>query len=160
MTKQTASFPPQVADVKRVPPKRPWGDLPRPPPSLCPDFFSALAARCCDNDPDRRPNFQEARSFVAARVFFSCAGVSSKHHDPFSAIKKPVIHRQILSSLRALDIPGLLDTMLEKAAGHARSADLLHNVFPPRVAKALAEGRTVEPEHYDSVTIFFRWPIS
>ena len=110
----------QVADVSRNPPKRPWGDALRPPSSLCPDFFSALMSRCCDNTPDKRPTFQE-----------------------------------ILMSLKALDVPGLVDSMLTKAAGHVRSTQLLHDVFPPRVARALAEGRTVEPEHYESVTIFF-----
>ena len=32
---------------------------------------------------------------------------------------------------------------------------LLNQILPPRVAAALKEGRAVEPETYDSVTIFF-----
>ena len=32
---------------------------------------------------------------------------------------------------------------------------LLHDILPPKIAKALSEGRKVEPESYDPVTIFF-----
>ena len=32
---------------------------------------------------------------------------------------------------------------------------LLQQVFPQRIAKALREGRSVQPEHYECVTIFF-----
>ena len=32
---------------------------------------------------------------------------------------------------------------------------LLHEILPPKVAKALSEGRKVEPEPYDPVTVFF-----
>ena len=32
---------------------------------------------------------------------------------------------------------------------------LLHDILPPKVAKALSEGRKVEPEPYDPVTVFF-----
>ena len=32
---------------------------------------------------------------------------------------------------------------------------LLADIFPPKVRKALSEGRKVEPEAFDVVTIFF-----
>ena len=55
----------------------------------------------------------------------------------------------IAEELRSLDVPTLMDAMLARTADFSRSTDLLHNVFPPRVAKALKEGKTVDPEHYD-----------
>lgn len=36
-----------------------------------------------------------------------------------------------------------------------RDRRLLEDIFPPRVAKMLREGRQVEPERFDPVTIFF-----
>lgn len=36
-----------------------------------------------------------------------------------------------------------------------RVDSLLNDVFPPRIAEALRNGRKVEPEHHDVVTIFF-----
>jgi class 3 adenylate cyclase len=36
-----------------------------------------------------------------------------------------------------------------------KNEELLHKVFPKHIAEALREGRKVEPEHYDCVTIFF-----
>jgi serine/threonine protein kinase/ABC-type glycerol-3-phosphate transport system substrate-binding protein len=36
-----------------------------------------------------------------------------------------------------------------------RSMNVLRDVFPPHVAEALIAGRKVEPEHHDSVTVYF-----
>ena len=56
---------------------------------------------------------------------------------------------EIVRDLRGLDVPSIIESMMTRAADNKHSEDLLHNVFPPRVAKALKEGRVVEPEHYD-----------
>ena len=39
--------------------------------------------------------------------------------------------------------------------GNAQQARLLHDILPPKVARALLDGRKVEPETFDPVTIFF-----
>jgi len=39
--------------------------------------------------------------------------------------------------------------------GNSQQARLLHDILPPKVARALLEGRKVEPETFDTVTIFF-----
>ena len=39
--------------------------------------------------------------------------------------------------------------------GKDSSNKVLEDVFPPHIAKALREGKKIEPEHHDVVTIFF-----
>lgn len=46
-------------------------------------------------------------------------------------------------------------TAIDKFSAHNLSSVSLHDIFPPKVAKALREGKQVEPEQYDVVTIFF-----
>ena len=36
-----------------------------------------------------------------------------------------------------------------------RQKTLLHDVFPPHISQALLEGRKVEPEQHECVTIYF-----
>ena len=50
-----------------------------------------------------------------------------------------------------MDIPTHANTFLSRQrAGH-----VLSQVFPPRVAAALKEGRPVEPESHAATTVFF-----
>lgn len=62
----------------------------------------------------------------------------------------------------AVDILGRLESLLKtleakrvQNMGDHRATDLLNDIFPPHVAAALQEGRKIEPEHHDIVTIFF-----
>ncbi|KAJ1482479.1 nucleotide cyclase [Baffinella frigidus] len=60
--------------------------------------------------------------------------------------------------LQALDYEGARAPNHAEKAKRRREADtqrILSNVFPPHIAKALSQGRRVEPEHHDLVTIFF-----
>lgn len=41
------------------------------------------------------------------------------------------------------------------ALQHAQSNKLLFDVFPRHIAEALVQGKKIEPEHRDCVTIFF-----
>ena len=60
----------------------------------------------------------------------------------------------IAAELHGLDVPTLTETMMAKAAEGRRTSTLLHEIFPPAVALALKEGRVVEPQQFESVTIF------
>lgn len=55
--------------------------------------------------------------------------------------------------LKGMEAAGISTMQLHVRAW--RTNDLLHDVFPRRVAEALRDGRKVEPEHHDVVTIFF-----
>ena len=85
-------------------------------PANMPAPVQSLMRDCIDDDPEKRPTFEE------------------------------------------------LDTRLKRAdaedvdAGHGTkksSAISLFDIFPRHIAEALRDGRTIEPEHKESVTIFF-----
>ena len=44
---------------------------------------------------------------------------------------------------------------MELASANKSLENLLHQILPPSVASALSHGESVEPETYESVTIFF-----
>jgi serine/threonine protein kinase len=45
--------------------------------------------------------------------------------------------------------------LMQARTRHTGERALLHEVFPPAVAEALAAGRRVEPQHFSCVTVFF-----
>ena len=45
--------------------------------------------------------------------------------------------------------------LMQARTRHTGERALLHEVFPPAVAEALAAGRRVEPQHFGCVTVFF-----
>ena len=57
---------------------------------------------------------------------------------------------EIAAELAATDV-GRLDLMEDRL----RTRAVLHNVFPPRVAAALREGRPIEAENHLETTVFF-----
>jgi serine/threonine protein kinase len=91
----------------------------RPPaPSHMPAALKALMADCLDDDPEKRPTFEE-----------------------------------IDTRLRRIDAEAALSA---SAASNAKNSHVsLFDIFPRHVAEALRDGRKVEPEHKDVVTIFF-----
>lgn len=72
-------------------------------------------------------------------------------------LKRPSLE-EIDNRLRKMDVskvePAYLRSQLERKQGAQRDT-LLDEVFPPHIAKALREGRKVEPETRDMVTIVF-----
>lgn len=69
---------------------------------------------------------------------------------------------QIALEIKSLDMPGISNALLLTRQGHKRmgllqdrQGALISRVFPARVAAALLEDKTVDPQAFDSVTIFF-----
>ena len=88
-----------------------------PPPSHMPTAMKALMADCLDDNPEKRPTFEE-----------------------------------IDTRLRRIDAEAALTASTSNVKNSHVS---LFDIFPRHVAEALRDGRKVEPEHKDVVTIFF-----
>lgn len=58
----------------------------------------------------------------------------------------------MLTEMSAEDAEPLTD---EERAKQARSGNLLYDIFPKHVADALQEGKKIEPEKHDIVTVIF-----
>merc|ERR1711916_131192 len=59
------------------------------------------------------------------------------------------------TKLRSLQVRNVGMNMMQAHIDKKRQGNVLTDVFPPHIAAALAEGRRVEPEHHECVTIFF-----
>ena len=115
-----------IADVHREIPVRP--ELPASTPTALQDICS----RAWAPHPDQRPTFPELAVMLKSAVMISPLG------GPWRTSKG----RTGVASA-------------EMQAELARQRELLLRVFPAKVAQALMEGRTVEPQSLDCVTIFF-----
>lgn len=91
-----------------------------------PPLFAALMARCWHADAAVRPSM----AMVDAELRLAAAD-SEATSDSMTAALNAATQR------------------------HAGERKLLHALFPPAVAAALAEGRRVEPQEFDCVTVFF-----
>lgn len=100
----------------------------RPPvPPACPPQVEILMSDCLVSAPHNRPSFEE-----------------------------------LDQRLRRLEVDNIefqgqqtFSLQSSKSSKMQRTDDLLFQVFPQHVAEALRDGRKVEPEHRDMVTIFF-----
>jgi guanylate cyclase len=141
-------------------------------------FFCQPATRCQCGGFD-------FHLFVLNTMFLPSSSFSSqpKGEDPAEVLKavsdrniklRPPAPRHMPDQVKAImadcvdDNPELrpsfeeLDTRLKRVdaellnTGNSKSSQVsLFDIFPRHVAEALRDGRTVEPEHKDSVTIFF-----
>ncbi|KAM3857529.1 LOW QUALITY PROTEIN: retinal guanylyl cyclase 2 [Diretmus argenteus] len=123
----------------------------RKPPPLCRPMVSPdcapheciqLMKQCWAEQPDRRPTFEA--------IF-----------DEFKDINKGRKTNIIDSMLRMLEqYSSNLEELIRERTEELeiekhKTEKLLTTMLPPSVAKALKLGCTVEPEHFDSVTIYF-----
>ncbi|XP_067435924.1 retinal guanylyl cyclase 2 isoform X1 [Thunnus thynnus] len=123
----------------------------RKPPPLCrpvvsPDYAPLeciqLMKQCWNEQPDKRPNFDE--------IF-----------DQFKNINKGKKTNIIDSMLRMLEqyssnLEELIRERTEELEIEKQKTEkLLTQMLPPSVAEALKVGGTVEPEHFDSVSLYF-----
>jgi serine/threonine protein kinase len=96
-------------------------------PDGLPVAVKTLIEECWHPDPAQRPQFTEIRTKVAA---FDVDEISRWFEK--------------------------LDAGSERAISDSeKHKRLLHEVFPPHIAKQLKEGKKVEPQQHDCVTIFF-----
>uniref|UniRef100_A0A3P8UUH7 Guanylate cyclase n=1 Tax=Cynoglossus semilaevis TaxID=244447 RepID=A0A3P8UUH7_CYNSE len=133
-------LPPEeiIRKVKKPPPMC----RPTVAPDQAPLECIQLMKQCWSELPDRRPNFDE--------IF-----------DRFKIINKGKKTNIIDSMLRMLEqySSNLEDLIRERTeeleVEKQRTEKLLSEMLPPTVADALKTGATVEPEHFDQVTIYF-----
>ena len=99
----------------------------RPPiPSACPPDVGTLMKDCWRSNPENRPSIEEMDQRIK-RLEVANVEPGEMH-----------LSHQKKKDLRA-----------------SRSDDLLYSVFPRHIAEALRDGRKVEPEYKEMVTIFF-----
>jgi class 3 adenylate cyclase len=98
----------------------------RPPVPLgCPPKIAEIMNECVDGQPGKRPTFEE----IDLRI----QRLDSENVEPGE-----VIFGHQLQKKRA-----------------EKNEDLIHQVFPKHVARALLQGRKVEPDRVDLATMFF-----
>ena len=99
----------------------------RPPiPSSMPPAIASLMSECLVKPPGSRPTFDELDNRIRRLDVANVEPCNMR----FSAQNKELTDAE-------------------------RNANLLLQVFPKHIAEALRDGRKVEPEHHDCVTIFF-----
>ena len=100
--------------------------------------------------PLRRPDVSESVPPLFASLMQRCWAEKPGERPSMAAvaleIKEACLGEEVASVTSAL--------LAAKQSSHGDRA-LLHSVFPPAVAAALAAGRRVEPQHFDCVTVFF-----
>ena len=103
----------------------------RPPvPEHCPAKIAEIMNECVDGNPEKRPTFEE----IDLRI----QRLDSENVDPGEITFG---HRLLDSSYR------------RRRASNEE--DLINQVFPKHVAKALLQGRKVEPDRVEMATMFF-----
>lgn len=95
-------------------------------PPTCPPEVTTLMNDCLVADPARRPTFEE----IDQRM-------------------------KTLTVTRASPLDFKFSLQAKKDLRAQQAEDVLNDVFPPHIAAALREGKKVEPESRDCVTIFF-----
>jgi len=99
----------------------------RPPvPAGCPPKVAEIMEECLDGNPEKRPTFEE----IDLRI----QRLDSENVDPGEA---------------------LVGHQLQKKNKERNREELIHQVFPKHVAKALLEGRKVEADRVEMATMFF-----
>ncbi|XP_061421121.1 guanylate cyclase 2G-like isoform X1 [Lethenteron reissneri] len=126
----------QVREGKCSPPLRPLLT------ERCEPRIQALIQRCWDESPDRRPDFHSI-----ARMLRSAS---------------PEGHRSILDNMvsklekYANHLEEVVEDRTAQLESEKKKTDrLLSSLLPSVVVEQLKAGKTVQPEHFEQVTIFF-----
>ena len=103
-------------------------------PVGCPPVAKAIMVECLSSDPDMRPTFSD---------------VDSQLKSAKSADLQPIASSDSMYVTRSSQTNGMIN---ELAKGN-RSSELLAQMFPAHVSKALQESRAVEAQHCDCATV-------
>jgi len=109
------------------------------PPSMPKEVASLLYTSCLADDPTLRPTFTELCCFLKR--------LQAQNVEPHGLQWKK---KQKIPTIPTNSDDNNIDNVVDHNARR-----LLNQVFPKHIATALREGRKVEPEHFDCVTIFF-----
>jgi len=112
------------------------------------DFNSAIRDICDPCINKRPPAPKSMPSEVTSLLYFSCLDASPVTRPNFIELDSFLKRFQV----KNVD-PG--EQNMQQRLNSQSDRRLVEEIFPPPVAAALREGRTVEPEHFDCVTIFF-----
>ncbi|KAJ1469520.1 kinase-like domain-containing protein [Baffinella frigidus] len=122
-------------------------------PRMIPGTMSLLMHECWRHEPESRPPFEE----IDRRLRAMDTETVRVSRGRFSGLRTPGydgIHARAAASLSSMSRADP-DGISREPSEDSKADDVLNSVFPPSVAKALKEGRKVEPEHHDLVSIFF-----
>lgn len=100
----------------------------------------------CDKKVNKRPPIPKGMPPAAASLMSDCLLA-----DPES---RPTC-TELDNRLRRLDVANVEPGNAVVSHKERKSSQLLLEVFPAHIAAALREGRKVEPEHHDCVSVFF-----
>ncbi len=121
-----------------------YGPLTRPhiPASACSDKWVRLIQDCWQEDDDKRPTFNDILYLINSIQHYKNMDLID------NMIKRLERHTQNLEQRVA-------QRMVELRDEKVKVDILLHELLPESVAKQLSAGAKVQPETFDSVTIFF-----
>lgn len=110
--------------------------------TLCPEFVINLMLECWDELPENRPSFRSIRERLK----------------PLKEGMTPNIMDHMMSMMEKY--ANNLEDLVNERTGmliqeKKKTEDLLHRMLPPPVAERLTLGEGIEPESFDSVTIYF-----
>ncbi len=97
------------------------------------------------------------RPFVGASVppFFVDLMRRCWHDEPAVRPSMAAVAAELKAAGHDSNSGSVTTALLAAKSSHMGERELLHSVFPPAVAAALAAGRRVEPQHFERVTVYF-----
>ena len=118
--------------------------------------FEKVIRNVCDKDINLRPPIPPSMPQEVATLLYSTALVPDQSARPTFQELDGFLKRFQAQNVEP-DGPQIESLQMTKARDNQtdNSSRLLEEIFPPHVAAALREGRKVEPENFDMVTIFF-----
>lgn len=110
--------------------------------TLCPDYVMSAMRDSWDENPDNRPTFRAIREKLKPLK----EGMATNIMD----------HMISMMESYANNLEGLVSERTSLLFQEKKKTeDLLHRMLPPPVAQKLTVGSGIEPESFDSVTIYF-----